>query len=122
MPLITKGEYAALRKVSAARVAQYIATGHLDEALFHGDGNPAGRKDRYARIDVEKVGNPLQRAQRQVPFAALDTAHVRAVDAHVVGEGFLAVAAFQTVAAQIAPDDPLQLAFHNAQLRFRAAT
>lgn len=61
MALITKGEYAALRKVSAARVAQYIATGHLDEALFHEDGHPAGRKDRYARIDVEKADAALRR-------------------------------------------------------------
>lgn len=61
MPLITKGEYAALRKVSAARVAQYIATGHLDEALFHEDGRPAGRKDRYARIDVERADTALRR-------------------------------------------------------------
>lgn len=61
MPLITKGEYAALRKVTPARVAQYITTGHLDEALFHGDGRPAGRKDRYARIDVEKADAALRR-------------------------------------------------------------
>ncbi len=42
------------------------------------------------RIDVDPAGDPLDRLQGQVALAALDTAHVGAVDADKIGEGFLA--------------------------------
>lgn len=65
-------------------------------------------------IDVKEIRDLLQRLQRQVAFATFDRPEVGAVHAHVVSEGFLTVSKLQSVAAQVPPHDPLQLAFHKA--------
>ncbi|MBE0530249.1 MAG: hypothetical protein IH626_05435 [Rhodospirillales bacterium] len=59
--LITKGAYAARRGVSAAAVSQYIEKGYLDGALFRGDGSPAGRKDRSAKVHPGLADDSLRR-------------------------------------------------------------
>lgn len=41
------------------------------------------------RIDLYDGCNALDRSKRQVPLAALEAAHVRAVDPYQVREGFL---------------------------------
>lgn len=58
--LISKGEYASHRGVSAARLSQYIGAGYLDDALFHADGSPAARDDRSARVDREEADRLLR--------------------------------------------------------------
>lgn len=59
--LISKGDYASHRGVSAAAVSQYITAGYLDAALVRSDGTPADRKDRGARIDRDKADELLRR-------------------------------------------------------------
>lgn len=44
------------------------------------------------------------------------------MNAHQFGEGFLAEALPQAVMAQVAPNDPLQLAFHGASNFSASAT
>ncbi len=64
------------------------------------------------RIDLDARGDPLHGLQRQVPLAAFNPAHVGAVDAEDVGEGFLAEATLFAVAAEVATQRLLQVAFH----------
>ena len=74
--------------------------------LFTGD-------KRAAREIVEITAGMLVGKAHRLG-AALDRPEVGAVDAHVVGEGFLTEVPLQAIAAQITPHDPLQLAFHKA--------
>lgn len=59
--LISKSAYAQHRNLSPARIAQYIATGVLDDALFHANGTPASRGDRYAKIHRDLADQALRR-------------------------------------------------------------
>lgn len=58
--LITKGEYAKHRRVSAAAVSQYITAGYLEGALFLRDGTAAERKDRSALVDRDAADQQLR--------------------------------------------------------------
>ncbi|OJX98224.1 MAG: hypothetical protein BGO96_03220 [Micrococcales bacterium 73-15] len=58
------------------------------------------------------TGDPLERLQRQVPLAALDTAHVGPMDAEHVSELLLAQPALHPDQAQVLSDPSLQLTFH----------
>lgn len=59
--LMAKGDYAKTRGISGARVSQYITEGLLDGALFHTDGTPAGRGDRFAKIHKDLADQALRR-------------------------------------------------------------
>ncbi len=59
------------------------------------------------RVDIELAGDALQAFEGQVALAALDAAHVGAVDAELVGERLLAEAAGLAVGAQVAADRSL---------------
>jgi hypothetical protein len=78
--------------------------------------------EQCPRVHAEEVGDLLQGLQRQVSLATLDGAEIGPVDTHPLGERFLAVALLRAMATQVAPHDLLKLAFHDAELRFRAAT
>jgi hypothetical protein len=47
------------------------------------------RVEQIQRVDADSIRDPLEALERQVPLAALNPAHVRAVHAEEVGEGFL---------------------------------
>lgn len=59
------------------------------------------------RVDTDPLGDPLYRLQGEVPFTALNAAHVGAVVAELVGETFLAESVCFAVAAQVASKSPL---------------
>lgn len=65
------------------------------------------------RIDAGARGQPLEALQRQVALTALDAAHVRAVNAELIGKSFLAETARLSEHAKVAPHGPLKVALHN---------
>jgi hypothetical protein len=75
--------------------------------------------EQLQRADVEPAGQPLDRPEGEVALAALEAAHVGAVDADHLGESFLGEAARLPVGAQIAPDGPLEIPFHDGLERCR---
>ena len=48
--------------------------------------------DQRFDINFETISEPFDSLQREVPFAPFQSAHVGAMDAEEVGEGFLAEA------------------------------
>lgn len=82
---------------------------------------PAGAaREQLERIDSHPRRDPLDRSQRQVALAALDTAHVGAMHAEQIGEVFLAQTAGFTALAHAPPDRGLQFAFHAGKPHGRA--
>lgn len=77
-------------------------------------GPPSGSHQQLPRIHLQHPRDPLQALQGQVPLATLYPAHVGAVDAEDVGEGFLAEAPFVTVGAEVPPYGLLEIAFRHA--------
>lgn len=63
-------------------------------------------------VTPDRAGDLLDRAKREVTLPSFDAAHVGAVDAELVGEGFLAETEGLAVAAQVASEDLLQLTSH----------
>lgn len=68
-------------------------------------------------VHVEPTGDPLERSQCQIPLAAFEAAHVRAMDAEDDGEGLLTETVDLPVATEICPDGSLKIAFHDRQDR-----
>ena len=78
-----------------------------------GDGAP-----RSARGSASSAGaQALDRLQREVALAPLDAAHEGAVDGEGVGEGLLGEPPLLAEATQVAPELPLQVAFHGRDRR-----
>ena len=67
---------------------------------------------QVTRIDCDRRGQALERAQRQVALTAFQAAHVGAMDANEVRESFLTQTALLTVPPEIPADSPLQIALH----------
>jgi hypothetical protein len=63
-------------------------------------------------IEVYPARDTFQAPERQVALASLQTTHVGAVHAHDLSKSLLAEPQRLTVGAQVAPDGPLQVAFH----------
>lgn len=72
-----------------------------------------GTAQQHQRINARARGQSLEALQRQVAFASLHTAHVRAVNAEHIGEGFLAETARLADRTKVAPHGPLKVALHN---------
>ena len=70
---------------------------------------------------MDGLGDVLEALQGEVPFASFQSAHVGAVDADDLGEGFLGQATLQAVEPQVGAYDALEITFHNTP-RFRGAT
>lgn len=77
----------------------------------HRDGACEPSVQQHQRVNVQSSGDAFQTLQREVAFASFQSAHVCPVDAHDVGEGFLAEAALGAVGAQVTPYRPLEIAF-----------
>ena len=60
---------------------------------------------------MQRLGDPLQAPQADVPLASLQAADVGPVIAKQVGEALLGQAAFDPDASQILSESELQLAF-----------
>lgn len=73
-----------------------------------------GSAEQVERVDADRRRQSFHRLQRQVAFAALDPAHVGAVHTKFVGECFLTETEGFTVAAEVATEGPLQVAFHTS--------
>ncbi|HXQ89479.1 MAG TPA: hypothetical protein VN733_07535, partial [Solirubrobacterales bacterium] len=73
------------------------------------------------RLLVDARRDPLDAAQGQVAFAALDAAHVSAMDAEDLGKRLLAQAMSEAIGAQVLADSALQVALHERE-RSRSAT
>lgn len=69
--------------------------------------------EKCSGVNIKKTGNLLECLECQVSFTAFDRAEVCAVNAHLLRKRFLAEAQSLAVAAQIAPDSPLEVAFHS---------
>jgi hypothetical protein len=77
------------------------------------------RLQQDERVDADLAGDALQALESQVALAALDAAHVGAVDAELVGEVLLAEALGLSVGPEVAADGALEVAFHaGTQSRF----
>ena len=70
------------------------------------------RADEVSGIQPEPVGDPLERAEGQVPFPPLEGAHVGAVNAKDVSEGLLGKLHRQPTLTQAPTDLSLNLTFH----------
>jgi hypothetical protein len=66
------------------------------------------------RVDADLVGDAFQALERQVALAAFNATHVGAVDAELVGEGFLGDTALLAVGSEVPADGLLEFAFHVA--------
>lgn len=72
---------------------------------------------RLAREEVERVEfefgcDSFHGFECEVAFAAFEAAHVGAVYAEDVGEGFLGQAAFEAVVAKVSAECSLEVSFH----------
>jgi hypothetical protein len=72
-----------------------------------------GRLEQGERVGVDPGRDALQALERQVALAALDSAHVGAVDAELLGERLLAEALAFPVGPQVAANRLLEVAFHD---------
>lgn len=68
--------------------------------------------EKGERVETDPVGDALEALERQVAFAPFKPAHVGAVNADDMGEGFLAETACFAVGAQVVAYGLLQIAFH----------
>jgi hypothetical protein len=73
-------------------------------------------EERYC-IDRQQICHPLDGFEREISLAALEAAHIGAVQTEEVSQVLLAEAAGFAVPADVAPEDPLQLAFHTFEAR-----
>jgi hypothetical protein len=73
---------------------------------------PCQLPQQFHRINIDQRSNPLQRLQREVALAALQTTHVCAVDANEVSEGFLTETACLPISPKIPANGALQITFH----------
>jgi hypothetical protein len=70
------------------------------------------RLHQRERVEVKLLSQTLDGLQGHIPLAALDRAHIRAVDAQEFGELLLGQSQDLPVATQIASDGPLKLSDH----------
>lgn len=63
-------------------------------------------------IDVDPFGDAFEAFEGEVAFAALDAAHVGAMDAEDIGECFLTETLGLAVGPQVATDGSLKVALH----------
>lgn len=71
-----------------------------------------GRCQQIDRIDPHALGQPLERAQREIAFTSFDAAHVRAVHAEGIREFFLADATRFAIGPDVDAGDALKVTFH----------
>lgn len=83
-------------------------TGNVGFAVY-----PMPLGEQVQGVHVELIGEALDGLEREIPFAALQTAHVGTVHVEHTGEVFLTEPTAITNRAQIAPESPLQVPFHS---------